>query len=513
MPVATLVTFIVYFAVVLAVGLYCCRKNENIEDYLLGGRRMGALVTAISAEASDMSGWLLMGLPGAVYLGGAKDIWIAIGLFIGTILNWVLVAGRLRLYTDKTNAITLPRFLEERFGDPTGLLRALSAVVILVFFTIYASSGLVAAGKLFESTFGVPYGSAVVIGGLATISYTLLGGYFAVCWTDAIQGMLMVFALVAVPSVACLQSGGVGTLGSAMTQKGLQTALIPDWAGSTLLGIVSAMAWGLGYFGQPHILARFMSVKSLAKLRESMVIAIVWVFLSLAGAVTIGLVGVGMFENLSGGEEEKVFIHMVNRVIPPLLAGIMLAAIMAAIMSTIDSQLLVSSSVLTEDLSRRSSTRDSVRRTAFRGRVCVVVISIAAMALALRRNDTILGIVAHAWGGFGAAFGPLVLFALFSRRTTWVAALLGMVVGTLVLVAWRQMGLNDCLYEIVPGFVANSLVILVVNRMTQQENVRVLQQFDEVARELSRSAAARRGRMERPAAAPEIGYGAGDGSA
>ncbi len=505
MSIATLVTFIIYFAVVLAVGWYCCRKNENIEDYLLGGRRMGALVTAISAEASDMSGWLLMGLPGAIYLGGAKNIWIAIGIFIGTVLNWALVAGRLRLYTHKTNAITLPRFLEERFGDPTGLLRSLSAIVILVFFTIYTSSGLVAAGELFESTFGTPYWVSVVIGGLVTIGYTLLGGYFAVCWTDVIQGMLMVFALVVVPSVACYQLGGVGTIGGAMAQKGLQTALIPDWAGSTLLGIVSAMAWGLGYFGQPHILVRFMSVKSLAKLRESMVIAIVWVFTSLAGAVTIGLVGVGMFENLSGGEEEKVFIHMVNRVIHPLLAGTMLAAIMAAIMSTIDSQLLVSSSALTEDLPRKSSAGSSMQRTTFWGRVGVIVISIVAMTLALRRNDTILGIVAHAWGGFGAAFGPLILFALFSRRTTWFAALLGMLVGTVILVLWRQMGLSDYMYEIVPGFVANSLVILVVNRIAQQENIRVLQQFDEVAHEL-RSAG-------RQAAAPQVGYGAGDGSA
>jgi sodium/proline symporter len=505
MSTATLVTFLLYFVVVLAVGLYGCRKNKNIEDYLLGGRRMGALATAISAEASDMSGWLLMGLPGAVYLSGAKNIWIAIGLFLGTILNWVLVAGRLRLYTQKTNAITLPRFLEERFGDPTGLLRSLSAVVILVFFTIYASSGLVAAGKLFESTFGTPYWKSVLIGGLVTIGYTLLGGYFAVCWTDMIQGLLMVVALVVVPSVACLQSGGVGTIGSAMTEKGLQTVLIPDWAGSTLLGMVSAMAWGLGYFGQPHILARFMGVKSLAKLRESMVIAIIWVFLSLAGAVTIGLVGVGMFEDLSGGEEEKVFIHMVNGVIHPFLAGIMLAAIMAAIMSTIDSQFLVSSSALTEDLPRRSSARDSVRSTAFWGRVCVVVISLIAMTLALQRNDTILGIVAHAWGGFGAAFGPLILFALFSRRTTWVAALLGMLVGTIVLVVWRQMGLSDHLYEIVPGFVANALVIRIVNRIARQGNVRVLQQFDEVAREL-------RG-ATRQAAAPQVSYGTGAGGA
>jgi sodium/proline symporter len=505
MSIATLVTFIIYFAVVLAVGLYCCRKNENIEDYLLGGRRMGALVTAISAEASDMSGWLLMGLPGAIYLSGAKDIWIAVGLFIGTILNWVLVAGRLRLYTQKTNAITLPRFLEERFGDPTGLLRSLSAVVILVFFTIYASSGLVAAGKLFESTFGTPYWKSVVIGGLVTIGYTLLGGYFAVCWTDVIQGLLMVFALVVVPSVACWQSGGLGAIGSAVSEKGLQTALIPDWAGSTLLGMVSAMAWGLGYFGQPHILARFMSVKSLAKLRESMVIAILWVFISLAGAVTIGLVGVGMFENLSGGEEEKVFIYMVNRVIHPLLAGTMLAAIMAAIMSTIDSQLLVSSSALTEDLSRTGSAGTSMRRTAFWGRVCVVVISLIAMALALQRNDTILGIVAHAWGGFGAAFGPLILFALFSRRTTWVAALSGMVVGTIVLIVWRQMGLNDHLYEIVPGFAANSLAILVANRIVGQENGRVLQQFDEVAAELRDA--------RKQAAAPQVSYGTGNESA
>ena len=505
MSIATLVTFSIYFVVVLAVGWYCCRKNESIEDYLLGGRRMGALVTAISAEASDMSGWLLMGLPGAIYLGGTKSIWIAIGIFVGTILNWVLVAGRLRVYTHKTNAITLPRFLEERFGDPTGLLRTLSAVVILVFFTIYTSSGLVAAGKLFESTFGTPYWTSVVIGGAVTIGYTLMGGYFAVCWTDVVQGMLMVFALVVVPSVACLRSGGVGAVGAAMAQKGLQTALIPDWTGATLLGIVSATAWGLGYFGQPHILVRFMSVKSLAKLRESMVIAILWVLVSLAGAVTIGLVGVGMFENLSGGEEEKVFIYMVNRVIHPLLAGTMLAAIMAAIMSTIDSQLLVSSSALTEDLPCKGSAGASMRRTTFWGRACVVVISILAMALALHPNETILGIVAYAWGGFGAAFGPLVLFALFSRRTTWVAALLGMLAGTVVLVAWKQMGLSEHMYEIVPGFVANTLVMLVVNRVTQQANVRVLQQFDEVTRELRN--------VGRQAPAPQASYGAGDGQA
>jgi sodium/proline symporter len=484
MSIATLATFLVYFAVVLVIGWYCCRKNESIEDYLLGGRRMGALVTAISAEASDMSGWLLMGLPGAIYLGGMKATWIAIGIFFGTILNWVLVAARLRLYTHRTGAITLPRFLEERFADPTGLLRSLSAVVILVFFTIYTSSGLVAAGKLFESTFGMSYQISVVVGGLVTIVYTLMGGYFAVCWTDVFQGMLMVLALVVVPSVAYFHSAGAGAVTSAMAEKGIQAALIPDWAGSTLLGIVSSMAWGLGYFGQPHILVRFMSVKSLAKLRESMVIAIGWVLISLAGAVAIGLVGMSMFENLSGGEEEKVFIYMVNQTIHPLLAGTMLAAIMAAIMSTIDSQLLVSSSALTEDLPRRSGAGTSAQRTTFWGRTCVIVISALAMGLALHPNETILGIVAYAWGGFGAAFGPLILFALFSRRTTWIAALLGMATGTLALVVWKQMGLGAQMYEIVPGFVANTLVILVVNRIVTQKDARVLRQFDEVARAL-----------------------------
>jgi sodium/proline symporter len=484
MSIATLVTFIAYFVIVLAVGWYGCRRNESLEDYLLGGRKMGSLVTAISAEASDMSGWLLMGLPGAIYLGGMKNIWIAVGIFLGTILNWVLVAARLRLYTQKTNAITLPRFFEERFADPTGLLRTVSAVVILLFFTIYTSSGLVAAGKLFESTFGISYRTAVVIGGLVTVGYTFLGGYFAVCWTDALQGMLMVTALVVVPSVAYFQFGGAETISAAMTERGLQAQLIPDWAASTLLGMVSAMAWGVGYFGQPHILARFMSVQSLAKLRGSRVIAITWVFVSLVGAVLIGFIGMGMFEGLAGGQEEKVFIYMVNAAIPPLVAGIMLAAIMAAIMSTIDSQLLVSSSALTEDLSRRNPAGPPTGRTSFRGRVCVVVIAALALGLALRPNDTILGIVAYAWAGFGAAFGPVVLFALFSRRTTWQAALVGMVTGTVVLIMWKQVGLGEHMYEIVPGFLTNSLAIWTTNRVVRQQNARALQQFDEVLHEM-----------------------------
>jgi sodium/proline symporter len=486
LSIPTLITFIVYFIFLLGIGFYFYRRSASIEDYLLGGRGMGSWVTALSAQASDMSGWLLMGLPGAIYLGGMGKTWIAIGLFAGTVLNWKLVAARLRIYTEKTDAITLPCFFEQRFGDPTGLLRIISAIIILIFFTIYASSGLVAAGKLFESTFEVPYKAAVVIGGAIIIAYTFLGGFLAVCWTDLFQGMLMVLALTVVPAVAYFNVGGIAEIKGAMALKEVSSSLIPRGDRFPVLAIISASAWGLGYFGQPHILARFMSVKSVKKLRQSMTIAIVWVALSLGGAVIIGLISIRMFDNLTDGEEEKVFIYMINRVMHPWLAGVMLAAILSAIMSTIDSQLLVSSSALTEDFYQKAIKRTaSEKEVILVGRICVVIISIIALALALNPNDTILGIVAYAWGGFGAAFGPLVLFALFSRRTGWQAALAGMVSGTVVLVVWKQAGLGKYMYEIVPGFLCNCLMILLVNLFIRQYDERISRLHDEVAGEVA----------------------------
>jgi len=280
MSTPTLVTFIVYFVLLLGIGFYFYRKSVSIEDYLLGGRGMGAWVTALSAQASDMSGWLLMALPGAIYLGGMGNVCIAIGLFIGTVLNWKLVSGRLRVYTQKTNTITLPCFFEQRFGDPTGLLRVVSAIIILLFFTIYASAHLKATGHLLESTFGIQYEMAVIIGGSIIIAYTFLGGFLAVCWTDLFQGSLMVLALIVVPAVAYLKVGGMEAISQAMELKEISTSLLPAEGTAGLLAIVSAMAWGLGYFGQPHILTRFMSVKSVKKLPESMTIAVIWVFLS-----------------------------------------------------------------------------------------------------------------------------------------------------------------------------------------------------------------------------------------
>ncbi len=488
MPVPTIVTFLIYLLFLLGIGLYFWRKSVGIEDYLLGGRRMGAWVTALSAQASDMSGWLLMALPGAIYLGGLEKSWIAIGLFVGTYLNWKLVAARLRVYTQQTNTITLPCFFEQRFGDPSGLVRTTAALITLIFFTTYVSAGLVSTGKLFESTFNVPYATAIIIGGGIIIAYTFLGGFLAVCWTDLFQGMLMLVAIIVVPVAAYFKTGGASAIREAIAAKGISTSLIPTGDMSPVLIVISSMAWGLGYFGQPHILARFMSAKSVKKLRESMAIAIVWVFFSLCGAVAAGLIGISMFENLSGGEQEKVFIKMICEVMHPWGAGIMLAAILSAIMSTIDSQLLVSSSALTEDFYQKAIKKDATEKEIMVvGRLCVIIISIVAMVFAINAQETILDIVAYSWGGLGAAFGPVVLFALFCRKTSWQGALAGMAAGTIVLILWKKAGLGDHMYELVPGFITNCLTIFVVNHFVPQTEKSILKQYDQVVAQLSKS--------------------------
>jgi sodium/proline symporter len=483
MSIPTLITFIAYFIVLLAIGICFYRKSANIEDYLLGGRGMGSWVTALSAQASDMSGWLLMGLPGAIYLGGMPKVWIAIGLFIGTVLNWKFVSARLRIYTQKTYTITLPCFFEARFKDPTGLLRIISAIIILIFFAIYASSGLVATGLLFESTFGIKYQISVIIGGCIIIAYTFLGGFLAVCWTDLLQGALMIFAIVIVPAMTYHTAGGFKAIENTMMAKNISTSVLPQ-AGTlpiSIIMIISSMAWGLGYFGQPHILVRFMSIKSVNKLKRSMAIAIVWVFISLTGAIIVGFIGIAIFDNLRDGEEEKVFIYMINDLFNPWFGGILLAAIFSAIMSTIDSQLLVSSSALSEDFySKAIRKQASEKEVVWVGRACVIIISIIALIMALDRDNTILGIVSYAWGGFGAAFGPLILFALYSRRTSWQSALAGMVTGTVVLVLWKQVGLGDSMYEIVPGFISNCLTIISVNAIIGQKDQAILDEFDNV---------------------------------
>ncbi len=474
-------TFALYLIVLIGVGLYFYRRSSHVDDYFLGGRKLGRWVTAISAQASDMSGWLLMGLPGAVYLGGPAAVWIAIGLFAGTLCNWGFVARRLRVYTETTDALTLSIFFEARFRDPTGLLRTLTALITLVFFTIYISSGLVASGKLFESVFAIDYTWAVTAGVSVIVLYTFLGGFLAVSWTDLIQGSIMVFAIVTVPLFAFGDAGGIGGITSAMDAAKIPGGILPS-GGMPLLAIISSVAWGLGYFGQPHILARFMGIESPSGIPRSRRIALAWVFVSLLGAVAVGFVAMPLFPGLAGGEEEKVFIHLVDRLFNPWIAGVLLSAILAAVMSTIDSQLLVCSSNITEDIYLKAIRKNATDREQMRvGRLSVIAISLVAYLFALNPNATVLGVVAYAWGGFGAAFGPVVLFALFSRKTTWRAALAGMVTGTTVLVLWKHLGLGAYCYELAPGFAANALAILLVNLRYPQENEDVLAEFDGVA--------------------------------
>lgn len=479
----TLLTFGVYLVFLLAVGWYFYKRTSSIEGYILGGRGLGGWVTALSAQASDMSGWLLMGLPGAIYLGGMNEAWIAIGLFIGTALNWFFVSSRLRVYTQQTDTLTISSFFEKRFNDPTSLLRVGSALIILIFFTIYSSSGLVAAGKLFESMFNIDYSVAVISGAVVIVAYTFLGGFMAVCWTDFFQGALMFFAIVLVPVLGTIDNGGISVIEAEMAVRHVSTSLFYNGSGQAIsvMAIISTMAWGLGYFGQPHILTRFMGIRSVHELPKATMIALVWVIISLVGAVVTGMVAIPMFTGLSGGDQEKVFIYMISKLFNPWVGGVLLAAILSAIMSTIDSQLLVSSSALTEDLYKKILRRSaSEKELILVGRLCVLVISVVAMSMALTPGNTVLGLVAYAWGGFGAAFGPVVLFSLFSRNTSWLSALSGMVVGTLVLVFWKDAGLGSQMYEIVPGFIANFITIWIVNMIAPQKDELILAAFDEM---------------------------------
>lgn len=477
----TYAAFVLYFLILIFMGIHFYFKSKKIEDYLLGGRNMGSWVTALSAQASDMSGWLLMGLPGAIYLAGMSEIWIAVGLIAGTFLNWVFISARLRLYTGETGSMTLSSFLGKRFKDPTNSLRLISSIITLLFFTVYAASGLVGAGKLFESMFNIDYTTAVVIGMAVMIFYTLLGGFLAVCWTDLFQALLMIFAIVVLPFIA-YSNIDPDTMSKAFASKENIFNPIPQGVGIfALVSIISSVAWGLGYFGQPHILVRFMSVKSIKLLPRSITIAMVWVVISLVGAVVIGLLGIPLYTELPSGDEEKVLIYMIADFVSPYFIGVLLAAILAAIMSTISSQLLVCSSTLTEDIyANIIKPKASGRELLFVSRLFVLIISLVALVLSFDKSSNIFNLVKFAWGGFGAAFGPLVLMALYSRKTTWYSALAGMVVGTIVMLVWYFTGLNKYMYEIVPGFLANLIVMLIINAVKPNTDKEIDEEYERV---------------------------------
>ncbi|WP_426721250.1 sodium/proline symporter PutP [Campylobacter coli] len=466
------IMFVAYAALMLYIGFYFYRQNKNTEDYFLGGRSLGPVVSALSAGASDMSGWLLMGLPGALYASGLIESYIAIGLSIGALLNWSFVAKRLRIYTSViANSITIPDYFETRFDDDKHILRIVCAIVILIFFTFYVSSGLVGGAKLFEATFGIRYEYALTTGTLIIVAYTFLGGYKAVCWTDLLQGLLMMGALIVVPAVMLYHLGGFGEAMAVIEE--IKPNALSMGEGIGALSIVSALAWGLGYFGQPHILVRFMSIRSTKDIPAATFVGISWMVISLIGACFIGLLGIAYVHKfeLTLQDPEKIFIVMSQLLFNPWIAGILLSAILAAIMSTASSQLLVSSSTIAEDFYKRIFNKEASNKTVMNlGRIGVLLVALVAFVISTDKESSVLSIVAYAWAGFGASFGSVMLFSLFWSRMTRVGAILGMITGAVIVVLWKNYLaelFNFPIYEIVPGFVAASAVIIIASLLTQ----------------------------------------------
>ena len=488
-----IIVFAIYIIGMMFIGYLGYRSTKDLSDFILGGRSLGPFVIALAAGASDMSGWLLMGLPGAVFTDGISASWIAIGLTIGAYINWLLVAGRLRAYTEVAgNALTLSDFFANRFEDRTNLLRIVSAIVILIFFTLYCASGVVASARLFESMFGWNYFTAMWLGAFFTIAYVFIGGFLAVSWTDAIQASMMFTALILTPIIVLSQIGGFDTAAEASMQFNPQSLSLVS--GVSAIGIISSLAWGLGYFGQPHILARFMAADSVKSIPKARRISITWMILCLAGAVAVGFFGIAYFstpETMPAplaqaaayrvlDNPERVFIEFSVLLFHPLIAGLLLAAILSAIMSTLSAQLLVCSSSLTQDLYKPFIRPGAGQRElVWFGRLMVLAVALIAIFLARDPESKVLGMVSYAWAGFGAAFGPLIILSVFWRRTTAKGALLGMIVGAATVLLWQNYANSD-LYEIVPGFILSTIVIVVVSLLDKKPSQSMMETFDQV---------------------------------
>ncbi|SFN62805.1 sodium/proline symporter PutP [Xenorhabdus japonica] len=479
-----LITFIIYIAAMLLIGFMAYRSTKNFDDYILGGRRLGSVVTALSAGASDMSGWLLMGLPGAIFLFGISESWIALGLLLGAYLNWRWVAGRLRVHTEvSNNALTLPDYFTHRFEDKSKILRIISALVILIFFTIYCASGVVAGGLLFENTFGISYEKAIWLGALATIAYIFLGGFLAVSWTDTVQATLMIFALILVPVLILFNVGGVDTAITIIEAK--NPAYLDMFKNLNIIAIVSLLGWGLGYFGQPHILARFMAADSHQTIHKARRISMTWMLLCLAGTVAVGFFGISYFEihpEQAGPvlqNHERIFIELGILLFNPWLTGILLSAVLAAVMSTLSCQLLVCSSALTEDFYKAFiRPKASQKELVWIGRMMVLLVAVIAIVIATNPNNKVLALVSNAWAGFGAAFGPVVLISVLWKRMTRNGALAGMLVGAGTVLVWMEFRWFS-LYEIIPGFIFATIAIIVVSLLGKAPSQAIQQRFIE----------------------------------
>ena len=511
MNIEALISLGAYFVLMLGIGLYAFKEStDDSAGYLLGGRKLGPAVGALSAGASDMSGWMLLGLPGAVYASGLSSAWIAVGLTVGAYLNYLLVAPRLRVYTEMADdAITIPDYFEKRFDDRSRGLRVLSAVVIIVFFTVYTSSGVVAGGKLFEASFGLDYRIGLFVTAGVVIAYTLFGGFLAVSLTDFVQGCIMFVALVLVPVVTVMVLGGLGETGDILTARNpallsVGEAAVPGGTEAvSLVGLVSLLAWGLGYFGQPHIIVRFMAIRSLRDIATARRIGMTWMIVTVIGAVGTGLAGaayvasneaeVGAYLAGKGGlgafDPETIFIVLGQILFHPLIAGFLLAAILAAIMSTISSQLLVSSSSLTEDFYRVFVRRGaSDKELVSVGRVCVLLVALVAIGLAWNPDSNVLSLVSNAWFGFGSAFGPLILLSLFWERMTRAGALAAMLSGAIVVLVWIYGPLTiggepvrGVVAAIIPGFALSLAAGVGVSLATGEAPERIRARHREVA--------------------------------
>ncbi len=486
-------SFVLYLAFMIGIGFYFYGKTTSTDEYFLAGRKLGSWVTSMSAQASDMSGWLLMGLPGAAYMSGLSASWIGIGLAIGTYLNWRFVAKPIRQYTKVAgDAITIPSYFSRRFRDDSGVLSIVSATFILIFFLFYTASGFVAAAKLFSSVFGMEYLTALIIGLIVVISYTFAGGFFAVCWTDFFQGILMFFAVIAVPAVAINSMGGMNEFVERVhTLNPNMLDIFANVDGSSLsaISIISLLAWGLGYFGQPHILIRFMGISSPDAIKKSRRIASVWVVISLTAAVFIGMTGrvfLPSTVDLSAAGGETVYITMVLTIFPTFVAGILLSAILAAIMSTADSQLLVTASAITEDFYHAKIKKTATaKELLWVSRITVIVVALIAGVIAMNPDSSVLDLVEYAWAGFGATFGPLILFSLFWKRTTKHGALAGIIVGGISTIIWKQLGvfyvdsIFTNIYEIIPGFILSAVAIYAVSLLSRPPSAEICKEFDE----------------------------------
>ncbi|MDC1255954.1 sodium/proline symporter PutP [bacterium] len=490
MDTGTIIALALYFTTMLAIGLYAYKKStSDAAGYMLGGRSLSPSVTALSAGASDMSGWMLMGLPGAMYLTGLSSIWIAIGLVIGAYLNYLIVAPRLRTYTELANdSITLPDFFENRFNDKSHLLRIVSSIVIILFFTLYTSSGIVAGGKLFETSFGLNYEAGLYITAGVVVVYTLFGGFLAVSLTDFVQGCIMFLALILVPVVVLSDLGGVGAMHESV--QAINPELLNMFGGVTALGIISAMAWGLGYFGQPHIIVRFMAIRSVDDLPTARRIGMSWMIVSIIGAMATGFAGIAYIAKtgIKLDDAETIFILLSQLLFHPFIAGFLLAAILAAIMSTISSQLLVTSSSLTGDFYQTFLNKNATdKQLVLVGRISVFLVALVAVFLAYDRNSSILSLVSNAWAGFGAAFGPVIILSLYWNKMTRNGALVGMLTGALTVLFWIYapltidgQTLGSYIYEIVPGFILCTIAIIVVSRFSGEVDDSISDTFEQV---------------------------------